>query len=37
MKAHWKVPESRPLADFAPTFILTLLRKLLFLMQENMV
>ena len=22
MKAHWKVPESRPLADFAPTIIL---------------
>jgi DNA-damage-inducible protein D len=22
MKAHWKVPDSRPLADFAPTIIL---------------
>ena len=22
MKAHWKVPESRPLADFAPTILL---------------
>jgi DNA-damage-inducible protein D len=22
MKAHWKVPENRPLADFAPTIIL---------------
>jgi len=22
MKAHWKVPDNRPLADFAPTIIL---------------
>ncbi len=22
MKAHWKVPQGRPLADFAPTIIL---------------
>jgi len=22
MKAHWKVPDTRPLADFAPTIIL---------------
>jgi DNA-damage-inducible protein D len=22
MKAHWKVPDSRPLADFAPTILL---------------
>ena len=22
MKAHWQVPDSRPLADFAPTIIL---------------
>jgi DNA-damage-inducible protein D len=22
MKAHWKVPETRPLTDFAPTIIL---------------
>ena len=22
MKAHWKVPDNRPLADFAPTIVL---------------